>query len=249
MGGPNLTNHPPGQLLEGKVAVVTGANRGIGRAIAELFMAHGAHVLACVRDPGSCDLGGAVTPIHLDLADDEAIRAAIKEIRAAAPGVDVLVNNAGVASGALFQMTSIRELRSVFEVNFFGPVILTQQISRLMARGKAGSIVNISSTAAQIANPGTLAYGASKAAFARAAQSLATELGPLGIRVNVIAPGVTRTDMFDQMDPEAREKLISASALKREGAPADVANAALFLASDLSTHITGQIIRVDGGIV
>jgi 3-oxoacyl-[acyl-carrier protein] reductase len=163
--------------------------------------------------------------------------------------VDVLVNNAGTASGGLFQMTPISEIRRVLEVNFFGQILLTQGLSRLMTRHRAGSIINIASTAADIADSGTLAYGASKAALARAARSLATELGTFGVRVNAISPGVTRTDMFDQMAPEARERLINSSALKRAAEPADIANVALFLASELSSFVTGQVLRVDGGMV
>ena len=154
-----------------------------------------------------------------------------------------------MASGAIFQMTSMTELRRLFEINFFSQILLTQGLARSMARHKAGSIINIASTAAMVADPGTLAYGSSKAAFARATQSMATELGAAGIRVNAIAPGVTRTDMYDQMSEAAREKLIASSALKRAIEPQDVANMALFLASDLSASVTGQIMRVDGGMV
>ncbi|MEG3618299.1 SDR family oxidoreductase [Magnetovibrio sp. PR-2] len=242
----DLTSQP---LLEGKTAVVTGANRGIGRAITEVFLAHGATVLACARNVEGTFDGLDVTPVGLDLSDEASIKAAIKDIRTASKTVDILVNCAGIASGAVFQMTSMTELRNVFEVNFFGQIALSQGISRLMARHKAGSIINISSTAADNPEPGTIAYGSSKAAFERATQSMATELGGQGIRVNAIAPGVTQTDMADQMDPHAREKLIEASALKKAAEPHDIANAAVFLASNLSSHITGQVIRVDGGMI
>lgn len=247
-------------LLKDKVAVVTGANRGIGDAIMRTFLAHGARVIACLRDPGAeqaaqwlasldAEYGARVQAVPLDLADEASVKAAIKAIVAATPRLDVLVNNAGVASGALMQMTSMAELRRLFEVNFFGQILLAQGLARLMARNKAGSIVNLASTAASIADPGTLAYGASKAAFARATQSMATELGASGIRVNAIAPGPTRTDMYDQMTPAARERLIASSALRRAAEPQDVANVALFLASELSSFVTGQILRVDGGMV
>ena len=146
-------------------------------------------------------------------------------------------------------MTSMAEMRKVFEVNVFGQLLFTQSMVRKMTRQKSGSIIHISSTAALIADPGTLVYGSSKAAFARTAQSLATELGAFNIRVNAIAPGVTRTDMFEQMAESAHTNLINRSALKRAAEPQDIANTALFLASDLSSFITGQTIRVDGGIV
>jgi 3-oxoacyl-[acyl-carrier protein] reductase len=193
--------------------------------------------------------GVSIKSIPLDLANEESIKAASRTILSQAETLDVLVNNAGVASGGLFQMTSIAEMRKVFEVNFFAQLLFTQAIARKMTKQKAGSIINISSTAALLADPGTLAYGSSKAAFARATQSLATELGAFNIRVNAIAPGITRTNMFDQMSAQARETLINRAALKRPAEPQDVANAALFLASDRSTFITGQVIRVDGGMV
>ncbi len=245
-------------MLENKIAVVTGANRGIGLAIAKTFAAQGARVLACMRQVSvealaeiAQDVGpGQVQVVALDLADEASIKAAIKEIaQLTGNRVDVLVNNAGIASGGLFQMTPIDEMRRVFEVNFFGQILLTQGLSRLMVRRRAGSIINITSTSADIADPGTLAYGASKAALARAARSMATELGAFGVRVNAISPGVTRTDMFDQMASEARERLINSAALKRAAEPADIANVALFLASELSGFMTGQVLRVDGGMV
>ncbi len=245
-------------LLKDKVAVVTGANRGIGQAVTRTFAMHGAAVVACVREIGvdtldQCkaledECGVSVQAVRLDLADETSIKGAVKEIMAVSPKVGILVNNAGVASGSLFQMTSMAELRRVFEINFFGQILLTQGLARLMARNKSGSVINITSTAAQIADPGTLVYGSSKAAFARATQSMAAELGASGIRVNAIAPGVTRTDMFDQMTPASRDKLIAASALKRAAEPQDVANMALFLASELSSFVTGQVLRVDGGM-
>lgn len=246
-------------MLQGKTAVITGANRGIGRAILETFVRHGCKVFACMRTPESAILsdleslqattGTSVTPIQLNLADEESIKAAARTIIGQTERVDILVNNAGVASGGLFQMTSMAEMRKVFEVNVFGQLLFTQSMVRKMARQKSGSIIHISSTAALIADPGTLVYGSSKAAFARTAQSLATELGAFNIRVNAIAPGVTRTDMFEQMAESARTNLINRSALKRAAEPQDIANTALFLASDLSSFITGQTIRVDGGIV
>jgi len=242
-----------GTLLAEKVAVVTGANRGIGRQIAESFSAQGAKVFACCRgsDPSVDDwaAGRGISLISLDLADDGSIRNAVKEIRAGSAGVDILVNNAGIAHGALFQMTSIADLRQVFEVNFFGQIAFSQSMARLMAKRGGGSIINLSSSAVERADAGTFAYGASKAAFERATLSMARELGAQEIRVNAIAPGVTQTDMLDQMDPAARQTLIDASALKRPATPQNIADVALFLASDLSAHVTGQIIHIDGGLL
>lgn len=245
-------------MLNNKIAVVTGANRGIGLAVARTLAMHGAQVIACMRvvDPqviaGMVPEGtvGRVKGVALDLEQEASIKGAIREVAALCGNrVDVLVNNAGTASGGLFQMTPMAELRRVLEVNFIGPIQFTQGLSRLMTRHRSGSIINIASTAADIADSGTLAYGASKAALARASRSMATELGSYGVRVNTISPGVTRTGMFEKMAPEARERLISTAALKRAAEPQDIANVALFLASDLSAFMTGQVLRVDGGMV
>lgn len=245
-------------LLKDKVVVVTGANRGIGKAVTEIFAENGANIIACMRvcSPESKkwikNLEGkfhiSITTVILDLLDEKSVKNSIKEIFLISRKIDVLVNNAGVASGALFQMTPISEIRKIFEINFFSQIILSQGIAKIMIKNKSGSIINLSSTAAFIADPGTLAYGSSKSAFARATQSMANELGVFNIRVNAIAPSVTKTDMFKQMSSEAIEKLISSSALKRPAEPKDVANVALFLASELSSFVTGQIIRADGGI-
>jgi 3-oxoacyl-[acyl-carrier protein] reductase len=244
--------------FKGKKVVVTGSNRGIGFTIAKTFASQGAHVFACMRslDPEVLQRlapegeSERIKGVALDLGEESSIKAAIKEIAFLTGNkVDVLVNNAGTASGGLFQMMPIAELRRVFEINFFGQILLTQGLSRLMTRHRSGSIINIASTAVEIADPGTLAYGTSKSAFSRASQSMATELGGSGVRVNTISPGVTKTDMYDQMSPEARERLINTAALKRAAEPQDIANVALFLASDLSSFVTGQTLRVDGGMV
>jgi 3-oxoacyl-[acyl-carrier protein] reductase len=246
-------------LLHNKVAIITGANRGIGKSIVETFAENGATIIACVRtlSPDTESwmksveerFNVPVTPVLVDLSDDESVKDLVKKIILISKKVDILVNNAGIASGALFQMTTISELRKVFEINFFSQIVISQGISRVMSRNKSGSIINLASTSAFIADPGTLAYGSSKSAFARATKSMATELGPMGIRVNALAPSVTKTDMFDQMSADARDSLIESSALKRCAEPQDIANVALFLASDLSLYVTGQVIRVDGGIV
>jgi len=245
-------------LLQDKVAVVTGANRGIGKCITETFAENGASIIACMRviSPETDDwmknleskFNISINPVMVDLSNEKSVKGSIKEIMSISKRIDVLVNNAGIASGALFQMTPISELRKIFEINFFSQIALSQGIAKIMVRNKSGSIINLSSTAAFIADPGTLAYGSSKSAFSRATQSMANELGSYNIRVNAIAPSVTKTDMFEQMSLEAREKLINASALKRAAEPKDIANVALFLASELSSFVTGQVIRADGGI-
>lgn len=246
-------------LLKDKLAIVTGSNRGIGLEILHLFAEQGAHLIACARQEtpaftASCQqlaerFGVEVTPVHFDLGAAEEVKAAIQRIVGLRRRVDILVNNAGTASGSLFQMTSQQELRRVFEVNFFAQIQFTQAISRVMSRQQAGSIINMASVAGLRGEQGMTAYGSSKAALILATRTLASELGSSGVRVNAIAPNVARTDMYDQMENGARERLIQAAALKRPAEPREIANAALFLASDLSSYITGQVLRVDGGIL
>jgi 3-oxoacyl-[acyl-carrier protein] reductase len=246
------------KLLKNKVAVISGANRGIGKCIVETFAENGADVIACMRSISSETvvwMNGlenkfniSVKPVLVDLSDEKSVKKSIKEIMVISKKSDILVNNAGVATGALFQMTTGVELRKIFEINFFSQIAISQGIAKVMIKNKSGSIINLSSSAAFVADPGTLAYGSSKSAFARATQSMAAELGVFSIRVNAIAPGVTKTDMFEQMSANARDKLINSSALKKAADPIDIANVALFLASDLSLIVTGQVIRADGGI-
>jgi 3-oxoacyl-[acyl-carrier protein] reductase len=192
--------------------------------------------------------GVSVTPVYFDFAESEQIKVGIKTIISSKKQIDILVNNAGVAMGSFFQMTSLQDLKQLFEINFFSQLLFTQGISRYMSRFKTGSIINIGSTAGFIGDAGMTSYGSSKAALMFSTKTMATELGVMNIRVNAIAPSITKTDMFDEMEEKARKKLIESSALKRPAEAVEVANVALFLASDLSSFITGQVLRVDGGL-
>ena len=245
-------------LLQNKTAIITGSNRGIGKAVLETFAENGADIFACVRKESdefsnvtarlSEKTGVSITPVYFDLAESEQVKSGVKSILSSKKQIDILVNNAGVASGSFFQMTSLKDLKQVFEINFFSQILFTQGISRYMTRFKTGSIINIASTAGLIGDAGMTSYGSSKAALIFATKTMATELGEMNIRVNAIAPSITKTDMFDQMEEKARSKLINASALKRPAEAVEVANVALFLASDLSSYVTGQVLRVDGGL-
>jgi 3-oxoacyl-[acyl-carrier protein] reductase len=246
-------------LLQGKNAIVTGCARGIGRKILAAFARNGANVWACCRlltpefdgmaEQLSQSHGVRITPLCFDLTDGAAMKKAMKTVMAEKIPVDILVNNAGITYNALYQMTSMEKMREVFEVNFFAQIALTQYVIKLMARQRAGCIINISSTAALDANPGRGAYGASKAAVACITRVMAHELASQNIRVNAIAPGITDTDMVEtSMSKAAIEEAVRNTRLKRMGKPSEIADAAVFLASEFASYVTGEVMRVDGGL-
>jgi len=245
-------------LLKEKTALITGSNRGIGRAIMEVFSKNGANVFAHARKHTvefeilcrqlSQENNVEIMPVYFDMADSEQIKAGFKQITQTKRQINVLVNNAGVAHGAYMQMTSIQELREVFEVNFFAHILLSQYVSKLMVRQKSGVIVNIASIAGLDGDKGTIAYGTSKSALILATSTMAKELAQYNIRVNAVAPGATNTDMVAQMERKAKDKLLEKCLMKRLCEPEEIANAVLFLASDMSSYITGQTLRVDGGL-
>lgn len=245
------------RVLENKTIFVTGTARGIGKAIAEACAAHGADIIAHARKENAehkefCERiadekGIRIYPSYFDLTDQGAIKDAFKEICDLKISVDGLVNNAGIGGNTLFQMTRMEELREIFEVDFFGPYFLTQCIVKRMLRQKHGSIVNISSTSALDGNSGKTAYGSAKAALLTMTKCVAEELGTSGIRANVICPGVTETEMIKEMPEYIIDIERNATYLGNLAKTDDIANTAVFLLSDLSSYITGQVIRVDGG--
>jgi len=246
-------------LLKGKTAVLTGCNRGIGKAILEVFAKNGADVFACVRKENDefmesieklmKETGATISPVYIDLVNAEQVKEGVKTIMSTKKPIDIIVNNAGIIYTALFQMTSIDKMKEVFEVNFFSQISLTQSLTRVMARQKRGSIINISSSAGIEGNEGRIAYAPSKAAIICATKVMAKELSAYNIRVNAIAPGLTQTDMMKSSTPEdALKNTLQRICMKRVGEPVEIANAVLFLASDLSSYITGQVLRVDGGM-
>lgn len=246
------------RLLRGKNAIVTGCARGIGKSIVEIFAQHGASIWACARKKTeefeqtlqllSERYKVEIKPVYFDLTDKEQMKIAVRTIMSDKKDIDILVNNAGITYNALFQMSTIDKINEVFDVNFISPFLFTQYIVKLMLRKKSGSIINIASSAAIDGNPGRSVYGASKAALLCATKSLAAELGDQGIRTNIIAPGITKTEMLSSMTEEVINQTVLNTDMKRAGEPMDIANAVLFLASDLSSYVTGQVIRVDGGM-
>jgi len=245
-------------MLKNKTAVITGCNRGIGKAILEVFAKNGANIYAHARKetPEFPDLitnlsekyQVKIIPIYFDLVDIAAIKNAIKFIHSQKVNIDILVNNAGITSNKLFVMTSINDIQEQMDINFKSVFILSQYISKMMQKNNSGSIINISSISAAGGDCGRALYGASKAAISSLTKTMATELGNNGIRVNALAPGFIETDMMQYMTEDVIKNNLMNSKLKRIGKPIEVANVALFLASDLASYVTGQIIYVDGGI-
>ncbi len=246
-------------LIKNKTAVVTGCNRGIGKKILEVFSMNGADIFACVRKIDDEFLSvvaslekknkNKIIPIQLNLDDDSQIKEAANKILSENKQIDILINNAATIHTAIFQMTSIKKLKEVFETNFFGQSNFTQYILKSMVKNKKGSIVNISSSSALDGNEGRSAYSASKNALIAQTKVLSRELGSRNIRVNVIAPGLTDTDMMKKNTPQkVIEDVLSRVSLKRVADPEEIANAVLLISSDHASYVTGQVIRVDGGM-
>lgn len=245
-------------LLKDKTAVITGCNRGIGKAILENFAENGANVFAVVRKESeefsayinelSERTGVTITPIYVELKDEESVRAGAKEIIGKKVPIDILVCNAGVSLQlSTLAMTKMETIKDVFEINLFSQMLLTQLIARNMMRNKKGSIVYISSSAAYDGGA-NIEYSSSKAAVVGEVRRLAVEYGPFNIRVNAVAPGLTATDMGNSMDEDDESIALSMNIMKRKGEPKEIANVVEFLASDKASFITAQVLRVDGGL-
>lgn len=241
-----------------KNAVVTGCLRGIGKKTLETFAEQGANVWACAQraddefEKFCANLaqrtGRWIKPVYFDFTDTNAIKAGLKAINSDKQPVDVLVNVAGFTKDAIFHMTSMEQLKPIFEVNHFSQILISQYITKLMVREKRGSVINIASISGLDGSYGQLAYSSSKAALIGATRTLSRELAQHGIRVNAIAPGVIDTDMNAVVPENVIAGYLKSMSIQRMGSSSEVANAILFLASDLSGYMTGQIIRVDGGM-
>lgn len=244
--------------LEGKNAVITGARSGIGLATLKLFAQNGCNCWAVIHrdDSGFLDQIKKweseykiwIRPVTIDLSRSESIKLGAKNILKEKIAIDILVNAAGVVSpNRLFTMTKLEDIRMVMEVNFFSVIELIQLVCRTMMRQRKGSIVNIASIAAWGEDTSQMEYAASKAALVIATKKLARELGNVGIRVNAVAPGLTQTKMLDVLEDDAEAKIKKGLGLHRFGTPEEIAEVCLFLASDKSSYLTGETIKVDGG--
>lgn len=245
-------------MLTGKTAVVTGCNRGIGKAVLERYAKYGAEIFAVTRKEetefsGYCkELASeyhiGIYPVYMDFFDEEQVKSGAKEILSYKKKIDILVNNAGMAlPPRMLAMTKMETIKDVFQVNLFSQLLLTQLLSKNMMRYKSGSIIFLSSSAAYDGGA-NIEYSASKAAVIGAVRRLAVELGTYGIRVNAIAPGLTDTDMGAGMNKEDEEIALSMNIMHRKGRPEEIADAAVFLGSELSSFVTSQVLRIDGGL-
>lgn len=238
--------------------MVTGAGRGVGRAVAERFAADGATVFANdLSVDGMSDwaaecgarYGVSVVPVAFDVTDSASVKATLMAAYKATGRLDCVVNNAAVISNSRLGMTLKSDMEHMFAVNVLAVIDIIQTASRLMARGGGGSFVNIASVTAVAGSPGQVAYSATKGAVIALTKSAAKELAPQHIRVNAVAPGIIRTERFEELyshDGEKIDSRIEKIAMGRLGTPEDVADACAFLASDRASYISGQILCVDG---
>jgi 3-oxoacyl-[acyl-carrier protein] reductase len=240
-----------------RTVIVTGASRGLGRAIALAFAAEGAHVYVGYRSREHearatlAELegaGGRATLLAFDVTDGAAVAAAFARVSSERDGIDVLVNNAGLARDNLVPLMSEADWSEVIDVNLRGAFACTRAaLGAMMARGR-GAIVNVASVAGLRASPGQASYSASKGGLIALTRTLAAELGPRGIRVNAVVPGLLATGMAARMDRRRLEERVGQIPLRRVGTAEEAARAVLFLASDDAAYITGQALAVDGGL-
>ncbi len=243
-------------MLLNKIAIITGSNKGIGKATLKNFLNNDAYVIACVRKYRKSELGEIVDEykdkisiIEFDFNNINEVVESANKITKENKSIDILVNNAGVIQTSLFQMTKIDEMKNLFDINFFNQLAFTQIIIKKMIRNKYSSIINISSNSALDSYEGRLAYSASKSAMISASRTLSKELGRFKLKVNCIAPGLTDTLLMNQSHkPEVIEEVIKNTSLNKIAQTEDIADTILFLASSMSNHITGEVIRVDGGL-
>jgi 3-oxoacyl-[acyl-carrier protein] reductase len=246
------------KLLEGKNAIITGGSRGIGRGIAKVFAEHGANVAFTYASSAQAaeelekelsGMGIKAKGYKSNAASFEEAQELIKNVAEDFGAIDVLVNNAGITKDNLLMRMSEEDFDKVIEVNLKSIFNMTKAIQRTMLKQRSGSIINMSSVVGVKGNAGQANYAASKAGIIGFSKSMALELGSRNIRTNVIAPGFIETEMTEKLDEKTVEGWRDSIPLKRGGTPEDIANACVFLGSDLSTYVTGQVLHVNGGML
>lgn len=244
-------------MLEGKIAVVTGGSRGIGREIALTLAGYGATVV--VNYNGSKEKaqevvdtlksqGKEAIAIKASVSDSKEVESMIKEVMEQFGRIDILVNNAGITKDNLMMKMTEEDFDAVIDTNLKGTFYCMKQVYRIMLKQRYGRIINMSSVTGVIGNAGQVNYAASKAGVIGMTKSLARELGSRGITVNAVAPGFIETEMTDVLSDKVKEEIANQIPLKRMGAVKDVAETVAFLASDKASYITGQVLHVDGGM-
>ena len=241
-------------MLKGKTALITGANGGIGRSILDVFLKNNANVICLIRKSDIKfqnyvkKFSRRVKIIETDITDEFSLKTKLEKVFSNNQKLDILINNAGKASGSIIEMTSQKNLKEIFDINFFSQIRLTQLVLKNLKKSKNASIINIGSIITKIHMRGTLAYGCSKMALMHATKIMANEFANYGIKVNGICPNATNTKMLNKMDTKSRNELISKSFMKKACEPNEVANLILFLSSKNSQYTNGQIIFLDGGM-
>lgn len=244
-------------LLQNKICLVTGASKGIGKAICTAFADQGARLVLTGRIQESLNALATELPQHfgphlvykMDVTSEEDIVKVFRELNEQKIFINCIVNNAGVMEDATLQMVKTDLIQKIYNTNVLGTILPTQHALKAFLRNRGGSVINLSSIIGTNGNLGQSIYGSSKSAIIGFTKSLSKELAPLNIRVNAIAPGFIDTDMIKGMDEKFYEKNLKSIGMRRLGMPEDVAKVALFLASDLSSYVTGQVIGVDGGMI
>lgn len=247
------------QMLKGKTCMITGASRGIGKSTAELFASQGADLILIAKtEPLLKEVQASLTgkfpgiTVHIfacDISDATAVKELFNNLRTLNIKLHVLVNNAGIMIDAVLTMATPEMIQQVIQVNVMGSIYVAQQASKFMIKNRGGSIINLSSIIGTNGYKGQTIYSSAKAAIIGFTKSLSKELAVYNVRVNALAPGFIDTDMTKSMNPKFYERNMESIGMKRIGKPEDIANVALFLASDLSSYVTAQIIGVDGGML